>query len=78
MQKRTYSPKTIFLLFLVSVFTFLILFISSCKEEEAGLIFSHKKHTEVGGEIELACETCHQIAENGVKFTIPTHNECSS
>jgi len=77
MPSKSVLSKVILTIIIPALFLFFVLTFG-CKEEEIGLIFSHKKHTEVGGEIELACETCHQIAENGVKFTIPTHNECSS
>jgi len=65
-----------YILFLAFLLTFAILFASACKEDETGLIFSHKKHTEVGGEIEATCDACHQIDEDGLKVKIPTHEEC--
>ncbi len=66
-------------IFLLTIIPFIIVvlwFVSGCREDEMGLNFSHKKHTgkeEVGA----ACDTCHKIADNGVKYEMPSHKECS-
>src|SRR4030067_3683826 len=70
-------PKNlkIFLFLIIPFITIALLSVSGCREDETGLIFSHKKHTGKE-EVNATCDTCHKIADNGQKFGMPTHKEC--
>ncbi|OGL42160.1 MAG: hypothetical protein A3C43_10290 [Candidatus Schekmanbacteria bacterium RIFCSPHIGHO2_02_FULL_38_11] len=66
----------IFLLIIIPFTIIAFWFVSGCREDEMGLNFSHKKHTGAE-ELNIACDTCHKIADDGIKSSIPTHEECS-
>src|SRR3990172_13055418 len=65
----------IFLLAIISFIIVVLWFVPGCREDEVGLNFSLKKHT-AKEEINASCDTCHKIADDGLKFGMPTHKEC--
>ncbi|MBI5376211.1 MAG: cytochrome c3 family protein [Candidatus Schekmanbacteria bacterium] len=55
----------------------LCIFIQGCREDELGLVFSHKFHTETGGAVGAECSQCHETNADGKKMTLPNHEQCS-